>query len=134
MLYVILGENTYKSEQELRQIIDKSKLGPENIDASALDANTLADIMRGGSLFSEKRLVVLKRLSDNKLLLDLLATWADDLPDDTTLVVVEPKLDKRTKAYKSLVKSAKVISAQPLTERDHGMAEEWLRTRRQPAS
>ena len=52
--------------------------------------------------------------------------WASEVPSDTTLVLLESKLDKRTKAYKSLVKHAKVIACEPLTERDSYEAESWL--------
>ena len=127
MTYLILGENAYKAEQELRRIIGSGDVAPERIDSSTLTQNTLADIVRGGSLFSEKRLVILRQLSENKSLFDKLVEWAGEVSPDTTLVLRETKLDKRTKAYKAIVKIAKVIKADPLTERDTGIAEEWLR-------
>ncbi len=128
MVYLILGENTYKAEQELARIVADAKITPERLDAGSLTANTLADIVRGGSLFSEKRLVVLRQLSDNKPVFEKLAEWAGELTGDTTLILIEPKLDKRTKAYKTLTKKATVITAEPLTERDHVAAEQWLDT------
>ena len=127
MIYLILGENTYKAEQELRRLIATASLEPEHIDVGTLSANTLADIVRGGSLFSEKRLVILRQLSEQKALLDTLAEWVHEVSTDTTLVLRETKLDKRTKAYKAIVKAAKVLPAEPLLERDPGLAEEWLR-------
>lgn len=127
VIHLILGENTYKAEQELARIVKDSGVAPERLDAGSLTANTLADIVRGGSLFSEQRLVVLRQVSDNKPVFEKLAEWAGEVPSDTTLVLLETKLDKRTKAYKALIKVAKVIAVNPLTERDHGTAEEWLR-------
>lgn len=127
MIYLILGENAYKAEQELARLVKDSGLTPERLDASILTENTLADIVRGGSLFSEKRLVVLRQLSANKPVFEKLAEWANEVTSDTTLVLLEAKLDKRTKAYKTLVKAATVIAAEPLTERDHGAAEQWLK-------
>lgn len=127
MIHLILGENTYKAEQELTRIIADSGVTPERLDAAGLTPNRLADIVRGGSLFSEKRLVVLRQLSENKAVFEKLAEWAGEVPSDTTLVLLETKLDKRTKAYKTVVKNAKMITAVPLTERDAGLAEEWLR-------
>ncbi len=127
MIYLILGENAYRAEQELARLIKDSGVPPERLDSALLTANTLADIVRGGSLFSEKRLVVLRQLSENKAVFEKLAEWAGEVPSDTTLVLLETKLDKRTKAYKTVVKNAKMITAVPLTERDAGLAEEWLR-------
>ena len=126
MLYLILGENAYRAEQELARLISDSNASPERLDAGALTDNTLADIVRGGSLFSEKRLVVLRQLSENKSVFEKLAEWASEVPSDTTLVLLESKLDKRTKAYKGLMKQAKVIPCEPLTERDSYEAESWL--------
>ena len=126
MLYLILGENAYRAEQELARLIKDSGVPPERLDSTLLTANTLADIVRGGLLFSEKRLVVLRQLSENKSVFEKLAEWASEVPSDTTLVLLESKLDKRTKAYKGLMKQAKVIPCEPLTERDSYEAESWL--------
>jgi DNA polymerase-3 subunit delta len=126
MIHLILGENAYKAEQELARIIREHEVAPERLDSALLSVNTLADIVRGGSLFSEKRLVILRQLSENKAVFEKLAEWASEVPSDTTLVLLESKLDKRTKAYKSLVKHAKVIACEPLTERDSYEAESWL--------
>lgn len=128
MIHLILGENTYKAEQELARIVAASSVSPERLDASSLTANTLADIVRGGSLFSEQRLVVLRQLSENKAVFEKLAEWAGEVPADTTVVLMEVKLDKRTKVYKTLTKVATVITADPLLERDAPAAEQWLDT------
>ncbi len=126
MIHLILGENTYKSEQELARIIREHEVAPERLDSAVLTANMLADIVRGGTLFSERRLVVLRQLSDNKPVFEKLAEWAGEVPDDTTIVLLENKLDKRTKVYKTITKQATVIAAEPLYERDAGAAEQWL--------
>ena len=126
MIHLILGENTYKSEQELARIIREHEVAPERLDSAVLTANMLADIVRGGTLFSERRLVVLRQLSDNKPVFEKLAEWAGEVPDDTTIVLLENKVDKRTKVYKTITKQATVIAAEPLYERDAGAAEQWL--------
>ena len=126
MIYLIHGENTYVQEQELQKITQTVGLAPERIDVDILTLNALADIVRGGSLFTEKRLVVIRELSSDATLFSKLAEWAGEVPDETTIVLLERKLDKRTKAYKAIIKAAKVIAADPLTERDMRMAEEWL--------
>ena len=126
MIYLIHGENAYVQEQELQKITQATGLAPERIDVDALTLNALADIVRGGSLFTEKRLVVIRELSGDAALFSKLAEWAGEVPNETTIVLLERKLDKRTKTYKAIIKAAKVIGADPLSERDLHMAEEWL--------
>jgi DNA polymerase-3 subunit delta len=126
MIYLIHGENAYLQEQELQKITQTTGLAPERIDVDTLTLNALADIVRGGSLFTEKRLVVIRELSSDITLFGKLAEWAGEVSSETTIVLLERKLDKRTKAYKAIIKAAKVVAADPLTERDMRMAEEWL--------
>lgn len=128
MIYLIHGENAYLQEVELQKITKIAGARAERIDVDALSLNALADIVRGGSLFAMKRLVVIRELSRDATLFGKLAEWAGEVPDETTVVLVERKLDKRTKAYKTIIKAATVILAEALTERDVRMAEEWLRT------
>jgi DNA polymerase-3 subunit delta len=55
-----------------------------------------------------------------------MAQWLDDVPDTTTLILIEAKPDRRTKAYKAIVARARVIEATPLADRDWRKAEAWL--------
>jgi DNA polymerase-3 subunit delta len=126
MIYLIHGENAYLQEVELQKITKSTDLTPERIDVDAVTLNALADIVRGGSLFVDTRLVVIRELSSDTGLFSKLAEWAGEVPDETAIVLLERKLDKRTKAYKAIIKAAKVIVAEPLTERDMRTAEEWL--------
>jgi len=128
MIYLIHGENAYLQEVELQKITKAAGVPAERIDVDALSLNALADIVRGGSLFAMKRLVVIRELSRDSILFSKLAEWAGEVPDETTVVLLERKLDKRTKAYKAIIKAATVVLADALTERDMRMAEEWLRT------
>ncbi len=127
MIYLILGSNAYVAEQELAAIAKKLDVTPERVDVAALTDNSLADIMRGGSLFAQKRLVVASQLSDSRTLWAKAAEWASTMTSDTTLVLIETKPDRRTKAYKALAAVGKVITADPWTEYEAPKAEEWLR-------
>jgi len=127
MIYLIHGENVYLQEVELQKITKAAGVMPERIDVDVLSLNALADIVRGGSLFATKRLVVIRELSSEATLFGKLAEWAGEVPSETTIVLLERKLDKRTKAYKAITKAATVIAADSLTERDALAAEEWLR-------
>ena len=126
MIYLIYGENIYEQELELHKLISSSTAQPEYIDATTLTANNLADIVRGGLLFASARLIIIRSLSSNLELFNKLAEWANEVSAETTLVLVESKIDKRTKAYKVLSKISKVLRVELLLERDDRIADKWL--------
>ena len=126
MIYLIVGTNAYRVQYELQRLVKSLGVRPEKIDASSLDLNKLADTVRGLSLFQERRLIVIERLSERKDLWDKLGEWASDIAVETYLVLIEPRPDKRTKTFKILQKTAKLIEATPLTDRQRPAAEKWL--------
>lgn len=127
MIYLIYGENIYEQELALDKLISSSAAQPEHVDVDNLTMNTLADIVRGGSLFASTRLVVIRGLSSDTQLFNKLAEWGSEVSAETTLVLVESKIDRRTKAYKVLSKVAEILRAEPLLERDTRTADDWLK-------
>ena len=126
MIYLIIGTNAYRAQYELQRLVKSLGVRPEKIDAASLDLNKLADTVRGLSLFQEQRLIVIERLSERKDLWDKLGELASDIAAETYLVLIEPRPDKRTKTFKTLQKTAKLIEATPLTDRQRPAAEKWL--------
>ena len=118
MIYLIIGTNAYRAQYELQQLVKALDVRPEKIDAASLDLNKLADTVRGLSLFQERRLIVIERLSERKDLWDKLGEWTSDIAAETYLVLIEPRPDKRTKTFKTLQKTAKLIEATPLNLAD----------------
>lgn len=125
MIYLIVGENNYQAAAELHRLT-KRVAEVEKIDAAQLSESTLSDSMRGATLFSMERTIVVRDLSERADLWDKFVAWASEVPADTTIILVEQKLDKRTKAYKELLKVAKVIAVDHWSQRDTRAAEEWL--------
>lgn len=99
---------------------------PEKLEGSDLELSRLPDLLAGATLFADKRLVIIKNLSENKSLWEVLPDWLGRVGDDIHLVLVEPKPDKRTKTYKDLKKSADVKEFAPWSDRDQMMAEAWV--------
>lgn len=99
---------------------------PERIDGSELELKQLPDLLMGATLFADKRLVIIKNLSENKAVWSSFGEWLGRVSDDIHLVLVEPKPDKRTKTYKDLQKVADIHEAKPWTDRDETQAEQWL--------
>ncbi len=126
MIYLITGEDTYKQRQAVNSIIAASTVPAETVDGSECTENQLADIIAGATLFSTERLVVLYNTSENPAVWGRLGDWVDRVSSDTTLVLVEAKPDKRTKAYKIISKVATLRAADPWTERHVNTARAWV--------
>lgn len=125
MITVLTGENSFENERELRRIVAAFEGRPEYIDGSELELRQLPDLLMGGTLFADKRLVVIKNLSENKALWNEFEEWLARVSDDVHLVLVEPKLDKRTKTYKGLQKMADIRESKAWTDHDTVEAQRW---------
>ena len=125
MIIVLTGENSFEVERTLQEIVGKFDGVPEKVDGSTLELRQLPDLLMSGTLFATKRLVIIKYLSENKTLWASFADWLSRVSDDVQLVLVEPKLDKRTKTYKDLKKVASLQDFPVWTERDGSKAEQW---------
>lgn len=126
MITLLLGENSFEVERALNGIIDSFSGNVEKIEGSELQVSQLPDIFMGVSLFADKRLVVIRNLSENKSVWPVLGDWTDKISDDIHLVLVDPKPDKRTSTYKTLQKSADVHEFMQWSDRDTAVAEKWV--------
>lgn len=126
MVYLITGDNAYRVEQELRKIAGNLPLRKIAGDDLTLDA--LADVLMGVSLFSSPEVIVLTHVADNSHLWEKLGEWIERADAEKTIVIVEPHPDKRTKAYKAIQKHTMHIRAELWTDREQGVAREWLDT------
>lgn len=125
MITVLTGENSFETERLLERIVRDFGGRPERIDGEVLELKRLPDLLVGLSLFATKRLVVIKNMSANKTPWTAFGEWVSRVSDDIHLVLIEPKLDKRTKTYKTLQKVATIHESKLWTERDTLKAEQW---------
>ena len=120
-LFVVYGEEDYYRQQIITALPETLFQGVDSADRAITsfdkdtDLNELASIINTYPFFSGQSLVVLK---DEKLLaakaesearkqqLDKLADILSDIPDYCTVLVSASKLDKRTKLFKALKKTA----------------------------
>lgn len=126
MIHLIVGENAYARTRVIEGIVGSTTVAPERYDGTDMTDGQLADCIAGGMLFSTERLIIISSLSDNKPLWEKLADWTDRIAADTTVVLIEPKPDRRTKSYKTLSKLANVSVVDMLTDRQAGEARHWL--------
>lgn len=129
MITLVIGDDAYKRRLAVERVVAASTVAPERIDGAELQENQLADSIAGATLFSTARLVVVTDLSQNKPVWEKLGEWVARVSDDTTLVLVEAKPDKRTKAYKAISAKATIVTAEPWTDRDAATAKKWLNGR-----
>ncbi len=122
MIHLLLGENTYATEQRLKQIVAQFGGEVEKLDGSELTIEIMPDLFMGQTLFAQERLIVIKKVSENKAIWSLLGEWLDRV-GDTIVVLIEEKLDKRTKTYKWLQKKAQIYESCIMQPSE---AEQWL--------
>lgn len=123
MIYLLSGENTYEVDQRLKKLTATFAGDVETYDGSELTIEQLPDLFLGATLFSDARLIVIKNISDNKIIWNVLAEWLEK-GSANDLVLVEKVLDKRTKTYKWLQKHAEVTAVDNL---DDMQRVAWLR-------
>lgn len=121
MIYLLHGENEFLRRERLKVLLDGMS-DVERLDGEAVTKADLLDIFRGQTLFSDRRTVIISGLSEGE-------AW-QDLPEaavesDNAVILLEQKVDKRTKTYKWLQKNAKVEAFEPWGERDSGRAIGW---------
>jgi DNA polymerase III subunit delta len=107
VIITLTGENTFAARQAERQLINafSAKYDPsgiERVEGESLEASRLPDLLQGATLFAPVRLVILKDVSSNKALLEPLGDMLARAADETTVVIADSNLDKRTKLYKFL--------------------------------
>lgn len=126
MITVLTGDNSFELQRALSEIVVLFDGRAEQFDGNELELSQLADLLSGTTLFADKRLVIIKDISDNKPLWDRLPEWLLRISDDVHLVLVEAKPDKRTKTYKVLVKDATFNEFKLWSDYDVSAAERWV--------
>jgi DNA polymerase III delta subunit len=126
MITWFTGENTFDIQQAVKAIAEKFDGTAERIDGTTLELKNIPDLLMGGTLFAEKRLVIIKDLSQNSAVWEKLPEWIDRISDDIDVVLIDGKPDKRTTGYKE-VKKRVVLKEFPVWgDRDQMLAEAWV--------
>lgn len=118
---VIFGENSFERTSELAKLknqAEKADFAIENLNTENLTEEYFVNSICGVSLLAEKRLVIVKRVSDNSMLWDKLPVIISRISSDVHLCLVEEKIDKRSATYKSLAKIADMKEQKSLSAKD----------------
>lgn len=114
--------------QELRKIRqdfikEYTDMGLENYDGMDVDPKLLPSILQALPFLVAKRCIIFRQPSAQKAVQEDLEQLLTSVNDTTDLIIVEPKLDKRTSYYKALQKQTDFREFKELDER--GLAQ-WL--------
>lgn len=126
MITFLSGTDSFEIERLVAARSQAFKGTPEKIDGSELQPRDLPDLLMGATLFADKRLVIIKDISENKSIWPTLYEWFPRISDDIDLILVEAKPDKRTTTYREIKKIADVIDVAPWEDRDADKAELWV--------
>jgi DNA polymerase III subunit delta len=113
MVVVLTGLNNYTLQEKLRELVSefKNKHGDsiERFDATEINnTDAVLDAVRSVSFLDPRKMVIVRDFGQNKQILEKIEEMLEQTAETTDLVLVDPKLDKRTASYKYLLKNCDV--------------------------
>ncbi len=121
MIYLLHGDNEFEKRAALAALVGDADV--VRCDGEALTLADIQEITIGQTLFTQSSVYVISKLSENPDIWPRLPEILFD--DDNTIILVESKLDKRTKTYKWLQKTAKNQEFVPLSDRQKPQLISW---------
>jgi len=128
MVWCFTGLNTFLLQSSLQTIQSdfRSKYGDfaiEKIDVSDTSVGNILDILGAMPFLTERRLVIMHGLVANKLATEHIQKILEGVSEQTDVIFVEPKLDKRSALYKTLKKQT---DFKEFLQIDTQSAPQWL--------
>jgi DNA polymerase-3 subunit delta len=128
VITILTGTNTFLLRTGLRRLVDAflaehGDMALERLDGEEAGYEKLQESLQSLPFLADKKMVVLKSPGANKQFAEKAGSLLKELPETTDLVIVEPKLDKRSAYYKLLKKQKGYQEFDELDER--GLAK-WL--------
>ena len=96
MLKIFTGDDRVRAQQEITKLLGTDY---EVLEGSDLDSSQLPSIFQGTTLFADTRNILIRDLSVNKPVFDLLLKY---LNTPHNIIIQELKLDKRSATYKAI--------------------------------
>ena len=124
MIHLLYGDNKFEKRAVLAALVGDADVVRR--DGEELTLADMQEITIGQTLFTQSSVQVISKLSDNPDIWPRLPEISFD--DDKTIILIEGKLDKRTKTYKWLQKTAKTQEFVPLSDRQKPQLTAWCET------
>jgi DNA polymerase-3 subunit delta len=109
VITILSGTNNFLLRTELRRLVtsfeaEYGDMGLERLDGEDASYERMQEALQSLPFLVDKKLVVLQAPGTNKQFAEHAKDLLDELPETTDLIIVEPKLDKRSAYYKYLKK------------------------------
>jgi len=121
MIYTLSGPNSFALQLELQNIVHNfiahyGNFGIERMDASQNTTQELLESLQAIPFLAGKRMVLIQDPSENKQLIEKFPDIVDTISEDTDIVFVQTKFDKRSSFYKFLKKRSEFMEFEELHE------------------
>ena len=128
MIITLTGENAFALQSELEQIAagfvaQHGELALERLDGEEATFVRISEALMSLPFLASKKLVLLRRPGANKQFVEHAEELLTQIPDTTEVVIIEPKLDKRSGYYNLLQKQTEF---KEFKELDLGSLAQWL--------
>ena len=128
MIQTLTGANSFLLKRELDAAVagylaQHGDLGLERIDGQEAELVKIREAITSLPFLVSKKLVVLRAPSVNKAFAEKAAQLLADVPETTDVIIVEPKVDKRSSYYKFLKSKT---AFQEFNEPDQYALANWL--------
>lgn len=112
-VYLLTGDEGYlfvQARQMLKSALvnEGDEMNFTRFEEAKIDLNAVAELSQTFPFFSEKRVILMNQTNILKTGKDDLIKIFDQLPDTTCMILCEPEVDKRSKAYKWIKKNGYV--------------------------
>ena len=121
MIHLLYDDNEFEKRAVLAVLVGDADV--VRYDGEELTLADMQEITIGQTLFTQSSVYVISKLSENSDIWPQLPDMQFD--DDKTVIFLESKLDKRTKTYKWLQKTAKTQEFLPLSDRQKPQLISW---------
>jgi DNA polymerase-3 subunit delta len=109
VITILTGSNSFGIRAELKRLVEAfvsehDDMALERLDGEEAEYARMQEAMQSLPFLASRKMVVLQSPGANKQFAENAEKLLAELPETTDLVIVEPKLDKRSVYYKFLKK------------------------------
>lgn len=128
MITTLSGSNAFALKAELDELVaefvkENGEMALEKVDGEEAEFPRITEALQSLPLLASKKLIVLRSPSTHRQFAEQFEQLLPTIPEITDVIIVEPKLDKRTQYYKALKKET---DFREFNEPDDQQLAKWL--------
>ncbi len=109
MIVCLSGENHYSLRAELERLTEAfvsvhGDMAVERLDGGTASYERLRESLQSLPFFAARKLVIMRAPGSQKLFTEHVESLLKELPESTDVILIEPKIDKRSLYFKALKK------------------------------